>query len=64
MKTIGTLCLLAGIFMLAGCDEAPKSKIKNPMAGQVEALEKAKDVERQLLEADIKKRKAIDDMSK
>ncbi|MEE9326730.1 MAG: hypothetical protein V3U71_05490 [Cocleimonas sp.] len=54
---------ITSLLIITGCDDAPKSKIKNPLAGHVEALEKAKDVERQLLEAADKQRKAIDQMS-
>ena len=36
------------IFFISACDSKPaKSKIENPLAGHVQALEKAKDVERQ-----------------
>jgi len=63
MKIITTLFAVVGLLIISACDEAPKSKIENPLAGHVEALEKAKDVERQMLEAAEKQRKAIDDMS-
>ena len=65
MKFIAALIIFAGFFVISACDNKPQqSKIKNPLADQVEALEKAKDVERQLLEASEKQRKAIDEMSK
>ena len=65
MKFITALIIFAGFFVISACDNKPQqSKIKNPLAEQVEALEKAKDVERQLLEASEKQRKAIDEMSK
>ena len=41
-----------------------QTKIKNPLAWHADALEKAKDVERQLLEAAEKQSKAIDQISK
>lgn len=62
-KRISIVFTLSGLLILSACDDAPKSDIKNPLAGHVQAIEKAKDVERQLLEAAEKKRKAIDDMS-
>jgi len=38
-------------FLISSCDgEPPKSKIENPLAGHAEALEKAKNVEKQLLD--------------
>jgi ABC-type uncharacterized transport system auxiliary subunit len=55
--------LLTGLLAMSGCEKAPETKIKNPLAGQAEALEKAKNVEKQLLEAAEKQRKAIDKMS-
>ena len=49
------------VFFISACDSKPaKSKIENPLAGHVKALEKAKDVERQLLEAQQKTQDAID----
>jgi hypothetical protein len=57
--------ILTSLLAINACDNKPQqSKIKNPLADQVEALDKAKDVERQLLEASEKQRKAIDNMSK
>ena len=65
MKFITALIIFAGLFVISACDNKPQqSNIKNPLADQIEALEKAKDVERQLLEASEKQRKAIDEMSK
>jgi hypothetical protein len=63
IKTISILLTVSSLLVISSCDDAPKSKIKNPLAGHVQALEKAKDVERQLLDAADKQRKAIDDMS-
>ena len=65
MKILTTLFLLSGLILTLGCDKQspPKSKIENPLAGHTKALEKAKDVERQLNEAAEKQRKAIDSMS-
>ncbi len=48
-------------FLISACDNKPaKSKIENPLAGHAKALEKAKDVEKQLLEAQLKTQEAID----
>ncbi len=65
MKLSTFLILICGLILIQGCDNKspPKSKIENPLAGQVKALEKAKDLERQLNEAAEKQRKAIDSMS-
>ena len=65
MKIFTTLFFLLGLMVINGCDSQspPKSKIKNPLEGHAKALEKAKDVERQLQDAAEKQRKAIDSMS-
>ena len=65
MKRLVTLFFLIGIIFTQGCDNKspPKSKIENPLAGHAKALEKAKDLERQLHDAAEKQRKAIDSMS-
>ncbi len=65
MKLFTFLILLCGLILTQGCDSnsPPKSKIENPLAVQAKALEKAKDLERQLNEAAEKQRKAIDSMS-
>ena len=66
MKIFTPLFFLFGLIVINGCDSQspPKSKIKNPLEGHTKALEKAKDVERQLQEAAENQRKAIDSMSK
>jgi hypothetical protein len=65
MKFVTALIIFTSLLVISACDNKPQqSKIKNPLADQVEALDKAKDVERQLLEASEKQRKAIDNMSK
>ncbi len=47
-------------FSISACDSKPaKSNIENPLAGHAKALEKAKDVERQLLESEQRTRDAI-----
>lgn len=52
-------------FTILACDsKPPKSKIENPLAGQVEALEKAKNVEQQLLDAQLRAKEAIDKATK
>jgi len=46
---------------ISACDSKPaKSKIENPLARHAKTLEKAKDVEKQLLEAQQKTQEAID----
>jgi len=56
--------LLAAVLILSACDTTPKTETENPLAGQAKALEKAKDLERQILEEAEQKRKAIDEMTK
>ncbi|MEH6456636.1 MAG: hypothetical protein V7749_09955 [Cocleimonas sp.] len=51
--------ILAIMFSISACD----SKIENPLAGQIEALEKANNVEKQLLEAQQRAEEAIDKAS-
>jgi uncharacterized lipoprotein YajG len=60
MKALSILLILAGSLTLTACDENQKPKIKNPLAGHVEALQKAKDVERLLQEATEKRLKSIE----
>lgn len=58
---IKTFLITIIISSLSACDSEPiKSKIENPLAGHVKALEKAKDVESKLLEAQQKTQDAID----
>ncbi len=65
MKLVVALILFTGLLIINACGDTPQeTKIKNPLAGHAEALEKAKDVERQLLEAAEKQSKAIDQISK
>ena len=55
------LFILMMLFAISACDSKPaKSKIENPLAGHVQALEKAKDVEKQLLEAQQRTLDAVD----
>ncbi len=65
MKLFTSLIFLCGLILIQACNSKspPKSKIENPIAGQTKALEKAKDLERQLNEAGEKQRKAINRMS-
>ena len=65
IKTLISILISCSFIVLTGCDsEPPKSKIKNPLSGQVDALKKAKEVEGILLDAAEKQRKSIEDMSK
>ncbi len=55
-----SLIVIFASFTISACDSEPsKSKIENPLAGQLEALEKAKDVEKQLLDAQKRANEAI-----
>jgi len=60
MKALSILLILAGSLALTACDETQKPKIENPFAGHVDALEKAKDLERQIQEATEKRLKPIE----
>lgn len=63
MKALSILLVLAGTLLISACDGEPqKPKIKNPLAGHVEALEKAKAVEKQLHDSLKKKMDAVDSM--
>ncbi|HIP81779.1 MAG TPA: hypothetical protein EYH16_05145 [Leucothrix mucor] len=64
-----TNTLLLATIALTGCggEEAPKAKVagtNNVLSHQIEALNKAKDLEKQLNESAEKQRKAIEDMTK
>lgn len=64
MKNVFFFLFSLGLILITGCDsKPPKSKIENPLSGQVDALKKAKDVEGLLLDAAEKQRKSIDDMT-
>jgi len=60
MKSLSIFVVLTGALTLTACGDTQKPKIENPFAGQVDALKKAKDVERQLQEATEKRMKKID----
>jgi hypothetical protein len=62
MKAFSILLILAGSLTFTACDSNQAPKIKNPFAGHAEALQKAKDLERQIQEATEKKMKQIDGM--
>ncbi|MEE9310292.1 MAG: hypothetical protein V3U64_04670 [Cocleimonas sp.] len=60
MKLFNLSLILAGSLAIVACDNNQKPVIKNPLAGHVEAIEKAKDLERQLQESLNQKMKKID----
>ena len=61
MRIRSVLLVLAGSFLISACDGEPqKPKIKNPLAGHVKALEKAKALEKQMQDALKKKMEAVD----
>lgn len=64
MKMLTRLCFLFSLLVLVGCEEAPKSKIENPMSNYTQALDKAKQVEGVLLKAAEKRNKALEEMTK
>ena len=63
MKVFSLSLILAASLTTTACDEAQKPKIKNPLAGHAEALQKAKDLERQIQEATEKRMKQIDGLN-
>ena len=65
MKILSLFLILAiAPLTLTACDKkTQQSKIENPFAGQVEALQKAKDLERQIQEATDKKMKQLDSLN-
>ncbi len=63
MKTLSIFLVLVGSLTLTACGDTQKPKIENPFAGHVDALKKAKDVERQLKEAMDKRMKKIDGLN-
>jgi len=64
MKQILLLVFVASMLLLSACDgTSPKSKIANPLAGHVDALNKAKELEKSLQDSLDKQQKAIDQMS-
>ena len=60
MKALGILLILAGSLTLTACGETQKPKIENPLAGHVDALQKAKDLERQIQDATDKRMKQLE----
>jgi len=61
MKLFSIVLVLASAVFITACDGTPqKPKIKNPLAGHVEALEKAKALEKQMQDALKKKMETID----
>jgi hypothetical protein len=63
MKALSLLLILVGSsFTLTACDSNQAPKIENPFAGHVDALQKAKDLERQIQEATDKKMKQLNSL--
>ncbi len=56
------LILVVSSLTLTACDGKQQSKIENPFAGHVEALQKAKDLERQIQEATDKQMKQLNSL--
>ncbi len=64
MKVFSLFLLLAvSPLMLTACDGNQQPKIENPFAGHIDALQKAKDLERQIQEATDKKMKQLDSLN-
>lgn len=63
MKVLSILLILAGLLTLTACGETQAPKIENPFAGHVDALQKAKDLERQIQDATDKKMKLLDGLN-
>ena len=63
MKALSIILILAGLLTLTACGETQKPKIENPFAGHVDALQKAKDLERQIQDATDKRMKQLDGLN-
>ncbi len=64
MKTLSLLLILLGASLsITACDSNQAPKIKNPFAGHADALQKAKDLERQIQEATDKKMKQLEGLN-
>lgn len=70
-RNLGSILILQSIFLVSACDnkpsafnEKPEVKTENPFSGQTKALDKAKELERQLLEKAEQQRKTIEEMTK
>ena len=64
MKVLIIVGAVLGMLTLTSCDKAQESKIENPMTGYTKAIDAAKAIEGQLLQADQNRRKAIEEMTK
>ena len=61
MSLSNNISILIILFLMSACDNDPaKSKIENPLAGHAKALEKAKEVEKKLSEAQQRTQDAIE----
>jgi hypothetical protein len=63
MKTLSIFIILTGSLLLTACDETQVPKIKNPFAGHVDALQKAKDLKLQIEDATDKKMKQLNGLN-
>ena len=63
MKILSLFLILVASLSITACDSNQQPKIKNPFAGHAEALQKAKDLERQIQEATDKKMKQLDGLN-
>jgi len=60
MKSLSLFILL--VLTFTACDKAQKPKIKNPLAGHVKALEKAKNIESLIQKSTENRLKQVDNI--
>ena len=63
MKIVTMLMVLSGLLMTTACDDNQKPKINNPFAGHADALQKAKDLKRQVEGMTDKKVQQVNDLN-
>ena len=63
MKALSILLILAGSLTLTACGETQIPKIENPFARHADALQKAKDLERQIQETTDERTKQLDTLN-
>ncbi len=67
MKALNVVLIAVSLFTITACDDVKKQikdvNIKNLSAKQAKAIDAAKDVEHQILEADQKRRKLVEELA-
>jgi hypothetical protein len=66
MKSLSVITILVSLLILGGCEDTGSqiiTKVKQKTSEYSKALKAAKDVERQLLEVDLERRKKVEEMA-